>query len=135
MINLYDPTKSVQGFKRSVLEQRYKDLIDIVRANGIYRNIVIPEFVFLQDKFYSLHIYYPTEEHGYRTTGFEISNNNGYLFLEYLDDDEFVKVVDSLDGLVDGDIDEYLDELYYEIDDEDRINQLKEKISHEDPLA
>ena len=134
MINLYDPTKSVQGFKRSVLEQRYKDLIDIIRANGIYRNVVIPEFVFLRDKFYSLHIYYP-EEYEYRSIGFEISNNDGHLFLEYLEDDEFVKVVDSLDGLVDGDIDEYLDELYYEVDDEERINQLKEKISHEDPLA
>ena|SRR5688572_15547806 len=137
--NQYDPTKSVEGFKAEIVNSRYTDFLQVLRDKSIYRSVVIPDFIFLKDKMYNLKISYPNE---YTWGGLFLydphqpSNSSEInlgitLSINYFDDDEFIKIIDELDDLINDDFEGYLDDLYSEVDDQARIDKIREALEVE----
>lgn len=126
MTNYFDETKSVIHVQRQLISERYESLIEQMRDKHIYRNIVVPNFIFLKEEFYDLYIDYPSWDEEQTTCLFLEATNSkkGLYFIRDTEDDQFIKIVNALDNLIDNDFEDILDELYGEVDDQKRIERL-----------
>ena len=54
MPDLFDKTKSIKILRRDIIISRLETILEIMREKNIYQSIVIPDLIFLRNKWYNL---------------------------------------------------------------------------------
>ena len=134
MPDLFDKTKSIKILRRDIIISRLETILEIMREKNIYQSIVIPDLIFLRNKWYNLLVDYPFYAHNDSGLFLEESGNGGREFGHTLyltqqpTDDEFIKIIRTIDELIDDDLDETLDSLYGEVNDQERIDKIRKEL-------